>query len=253
MKIEQLNSYLRNNIKNTPGDFLNPSPYFDEYDRFRRDADIYCYSSMWSITNQSSTSDEFINHIHRMVEQVVCNCSCEEHKENILRLALSAVRADGDDLCDEQSVGWYIGLHTYIHCLAFNTYDYQEIFLDSWKKYFSVNYQNAIRGIKNTNNTRITLEEVTDFLSSNEEHKLDIINLKYSLSMRVYSSSYFDNDDYENALCRQANTMYLQKQEKEYLLCLMVAISTLVFERTFEIYMPEGMCMIANKILSFNN
>ena len=97
------------------------------------------------------------------------------------------------------------------------------------------------------------MEEVTNFISSNEEHRLDIINLKYSLSMRVHSSSYFDNDDYENALCRQANTMYLQQQEKGYLLCLMVAISTLVFERTFEIYMPEGMCMIANKILSFNN
>lgn len=253
MNIEQLNSYLRKNIKNTPGDFLNPAPYCDEYDRFRRDANIYCYSSMWSITNQSSTSNDFVGHIHRMVEQVIYSCTCEEHENDILRLALSAVRADGDDLCDEQSVGWYIGLHTYIHCLAFDTYSYQEIFLDSWKKYFSVNYQNAIRGINNTKDKRITLEEVTDFLSSNEEHKLDIINLKYSLSMRVHSSSYFENDDYENALCRQANTMYLQKQEKEYLLCLMVAISTLVFERTFEIYMPEGMCMIANKILSFNN
>lgn len=253
MKIEDLNTYLRSNIKNQPGDFLNPSPYCDEYDCFRRDADIYCYSSMWSITNQSSTSDEFIAHLQRMVQQVVVNMDEQLHEKKIINLALSAIREDGDDLCDEQSVGWYIGLHTYIHCLAYDTYRYQNIFLSCWKKYFSVEFQNSIRGIKNIVTERVTIDEVMKFLNSNDEYRMEIINLKYSLSAVVRSTSYSDNEDYENALCRRAHSMYMQRESRDYLLCLMVAISTLYYERTLEIYMPEGMCIIANKILSYNN
>ena len=59
MTIPELNNYLRNNIKSSVGDFLNSKPYEDEYDYFRRDAEIYCHSSALSILNQTSTSNNY--------------------------------------------------------------------------------------------------------------------------------------------------------------------------------------------------
>ena len=40
MTIPELNNYLRNNIRSSFGDFLNSKPYEDEYECFRRDAEI---------------------------------------------------------------------------------------------------------------------------------------------------------------------------------------------------------------------
>lgn len=40
----------------------------------------------------------------------------------------NAIKADEDDLCDEQSVGWYLGVYTYIYCLIHNDYGYEQIF-----------------------------------------------------------------------------------------------------------------------------
>lgn len=250
MTIPELNNYLRNNIKSSVGDFLNSKPYEDEYDYFRRDAEIYCHSSALSILNQTSTSNNYASYILDMVKQTIIDWDPVIHRNEILILAYQSVKADGDDLCDEQSVGWYIGLYTYVHCLAFNTYDYKEIFVENWKRYFSVLFQHSIRNIKSNSDKRmISIEEVIEFIHLTENYGREILDLKFEL-MRVHYYSYYSKEDFENALCKEAHKMYLLKQDKNYLFCLMQAVTVLYYENTDEMHNVNGLCIIANKILN---
>lgn len=250
MTIPELNNYLRNNIKSSVGDFLNSKPYEDEYDYFRRDAEIYCHSSALSILNQASTSNNYASYILDMVKQTIIDWDPVIHRNEILILANQSVKADGDDLCDEQSVGWYIGLYTYVHCLAFNTYDYKEIFVENWKRYFSVLFQHSIRNIKSNSDKRmISIEEVIEFIHLTENYGREILDLKFEL-MRVHYYSYYSKEDFENALCKEAHKMYLLKQDKNYLFCLMQAVTVLYYENTDEMHNVNGLCIIANKILN---
>lgn len=250
MTIPELNNYLRNNIRSSFGDFLNSKPYEDEYECFRRDAEIYCHSSALSILNKTSTSNNYASYILDMVKQTIIDWEPVIHRNEILILAYQSVKADGDDLCDEQSVGWYIGLYTYVHCLAFNTYDYKEIFVENWKRYFSVLFQHSIRNIKSNSDKRmISMEEVIEFIHLTENYGREILDLKFEL-MRVHCYSYYSKEDFENALCKEAHKMYLLKQDKNYLFCLMQAVTVLYYENTDEMHNVNGLCIIANKILN---
>lgn len=249
MTIPELNNYLRNNIKSSVGDFLNSKPYEDEYDYFRRDAEIYCYSSAFSVSKHTSTPNIYTNYILDMARQTIFNYDSVTHRNEIAKLAYQSVKADGDDLCDEQSVGWYIGVHTYVHCLAFSTFNYREIFIESWKKYFSVAFQNSIRNINSNFDKRISIDEVIEFIHLTEKYGKEILDLKFEL-MRVHYYSYYSKEDFENALCKEAHKMYLLKQDKNYLFCLMQAVTVLYYENTDEMHNVNGLCTIANKILN---
>lgn len=249
MDIIELNTYLRNNIKSSVGDFLNPNPYEDAYDSFRRDAGIYCFSSALSVSNQTSNARNFANYILDMARQTIFNYDSVTHRNEIAYLAYQSVKADGDDLCDEQSVGWYIGIHTYVHCLAFNTYNYEDIFIASWKEYFSVGFQNSIRNIKSNSNQRISMDDILEFIQLTNNYGKEILDLKFDLR-RVHYYSYYSKEDFTDALCKEAHKMYLQNPDKNYLFCLMQAISVLYYEHTDEIHNANGLYMIANKILN---
>lgn len=250
MTITELNNYLRDNIKTAVGNFLNPNPYEDEYDYFRRDAEIYCYSSAFSVSKRTSTPNSYTSYILEKARQTLLNYDPITHRNEIAKLAYQSVIADGDDLCDEQSVGWYIGVHTYVHCLAFNTYNYKDIFIENWKKYFSVAFQNSIRNIKSSSDKRmISMDEVIEFIHLTENFGREILDLKFELR-RVHCYSYYSKEDFENALCKEAHQMYLLKPDRNYLFCLMQAVAVLYYENTNEIHNVHGLCIVANKILN---
>lgn len=144
MSIEELNGYLQSNVKYSLGRFNTPAPFVDKYDVFRRDDTIYCYSAMKELVKQTSANLNFREWLLIRTKMLMQN---EYAETDILTQTYRAVKADGDDLCDEQSVGWYMGVYTYIYCLIHNVYDYEPIFVKNWNVYYSVAFQNKIRGI----------------------------------------------------------------------------------------------------------
>lgn len=247
MDISELNTYLIRNIHKSCGDFLSKAPYVDEYDRFRRDAEIYCYSAMSSILKQVST-----NHAYsQWMQQSAANLYCENDEENnracIPQHALLSVKGDDDDLCDEQSVGWYIGVHTYMHCLAYDTFDFQDIFLSSWNKYFSVEFQAKERGY-NSKALNISGNFIEKCLQVNRDVLID-----YRWRIRMKCPYGCNNETYLNSLCTLAKEVYDEtKQREEDLGALVMAVNSLYMEETGELYMNEGFVILAKKILSAN-
>lgn len=144
MSIDELNVYLQSNVKYSLGRFNSPIPFVDKYDAFRRDDAIYCYSAMKELVKQTSGNLNFREWLLSRTKMLMQN---EYAETDILIQTYHAVKADGDDLCDEQSVGWYMGVYTYIYCLIHNVYDYEPIFVKNWNVYYSVAFQNKIRGI----------------------------------------------------------------------------------------------------------
>lgn len=142
MNIEELNKYLQTNVKCSLGRFNSPAPFVDDYDVFRRDDAIYCYSAMKELVKQTSSNMDFRQWLLHRKEVLM---QYEYGESQILIQTYNAVKYDGDDLCDEQSVGWYLGVYTYIYCLIHNDYSYERIFCKEWNTYYSVTFQNRIR------------------------------------------------------------------------------------------------------------
>lgn len=145
MTTTELNSYLRTNVKCKQGNFLNGSHLGDSYSSLRDDASIYCWSGMNSVTNQVGTNSNYCNWMQSCARQLSQNESKNESESNILVRAIHCVRNDGDDWCDEQSVGWYLAVYTYMHCLAYNVTSFEALFLKFWRLYFTESYQRQIR------------------------------------------------------------------------------------------------------------
>ena len=250
MKIEELNTFLRNNIHASARDFLSGNPFEDEYANFRNDASIYCYSAMTSVVKQTSSNPQYASWMQNAANHIALTETQHESEEQIISRAIDCVKSDGDDLCDEQSVGWYLGVYTYMHCLAFGLYSFEQLFLQNWKKYFSVEYQNQIRGIHVASADRVLVEDITDFMGRVDDYRTEIIDAKYDLKRQGFEFMYHDDDAYVDALCEAAKSMYRQKPSKNKLLCLTMAISSLYHEKSMQIYMPNGLCILANKIIS---
>lgn len=140
MTTTELNYYLRSNVKCDTIEFFNGS-LVDRYSSLRNDASIYCWSGMNSVTNQIDKSTNYCAWMQECARQMSQNESQYESEKNILPRVINWVKSDGDDLCDEQSVGWYLAVFTYMYCLAFNRYDFEEIFLKNWRIYFTEEYQ----------------------------------------------------------------------------------------------------------------
>lgn len=143
MNIEELNKYLQTNVKCSLGKFNSPAPFVDDYDVFRRDDAIYCYSVMKALVMQTSSDLSFCQYLLHKAKTMPYTYA----ENDIILDTYNAVKADGDDLCDEQSVGWYLGIYTYIYCLIHNDYGYERIFCHGWNLYYSVAFQNKVRNI----------------------------------------------------------------------------------------------------------
>lgn len=141
----ELNQYLRANVKCTQGDFLSGKTEGGRYAVFRNDAHIYCWSGMKSVTNQVATNSNYASWMTDCANRMRQLETQLESERRILTRAIQCVRDDGDDLCDEQSIGWYLAVYTYMHCIAYGTYNFETLFLKYWKLYFTEEYQYSIR------------------------------------------------------------------------------------------------------------
>lgn len=145
MTIKELNQYLLANIKCKQGDFLSESQLGDKYASLRNDASLYCWSGMNSLLLQISPSGDYSSWMQECARQMAQSESQAQSEQRILPRAILCVKNDGDDLCDEQSVGWYLAVYTYMHCLAYGLTSYEALFLRFWRLYFTESYQNQIR------------------------------------------------------------------------------------------------------------
>lgn len=249
MDISELNQYLIANVKRECGDFLSSKPFEDEYDRYRRDAAIYCYSGMFAIVKQCYESAAFVEMVRQQAADLYCEQDEDESRESIARKALASVTGDHDDICDEQSVGWYIGRHTYEHCLAYDSFDYKPIFLAAWNEYFSLEFQNRVRGIKNDIGMNVSEDEIMDYMQNSESDRERLINYKWDLIMG--SQRWLDDDEYLDSCCEKAKDLFdTTAKTKDDLLCLTTAVSLAYAEVKGQILWPVGLCIVAKKILS---
>ena len=145
MTVTELNQYLVANVKCKQGDFLNGSSLGDPYDSLRNDASIYCWSGMNAVVKRVTASSDYCNWMASCARQMAQDENQSVSEERILPRAIHCVRSDGDDWCDEQSVGWYLAVYTYMHCLAFNVYSFEALFLRLWRLYFTETYQRQIK------------------------------------------------------------------------------------------------------------
>jgi hypothetical protein len=145
MTTQELNQYLRAHVKCSQGDFLSGKTIGGRYASFRNDAHIYCWSGMNSVINQVTNNINYSSWMQRCARQMAQLETLSVNEQRILQRAIQCVKDDGDDLCDEQSVGWYLAVYTYMHCLAYGTYNYETLFLKYWRMYFTEEYQQAIR------------------------------------------------------------------------------------------------------------
>lgn len=145
MTTTELNQYLRENVKCVQGDYLSGNTLGGRYASFRNDAHIYCWSGMNSVVKQVSMNPNYCSWMEDCAENMAFTESQETSEQRILRRAIQCVRNDGDDWCDEQSVGWYLAVYTYMHCLAYEVFNYEELFLKYWRLYFTEEYQDSIR------------------------------------------------------------------------------------------------------------
>lgn len=141
----ELNQYLRANVKCTQGDFLSGKTEGGRYAVFRNDAHIYCWSGMNSVINQVTNNASYSSWMKNAANQMKQIESQSLSEQRILLRAIQCVKDDGDDLCDEQSIGWYLAVYTYMHCLAYGVYNYESLFLKYWRLYFTEEYQQKIR------------------------------------------------------------------------------------------------------------
>lgn len=247
MDISELNNYLIHNIHKSCGDFLSEAPYRDEYDRFRRDNEIYCYSGMLAVVKQVSTSPGYSQWMQQQATDLYCSHDEEDNRKAIVQNTYNSVTGDGDDICDEQSVGWYMAVHTYMHCLAFNTFDFKSIFESSWRKYFSVEFQDAARGYNpNPSHQLITQDFVDLCLNANKE---DIHNYRYQLRMKYpYGAT---DDTYLTSLCLHAKEVLdTIDQTSENFAALVMAANSLYMEETMKMFYGDNLIILAKKILS---
>lgn len=145
MTIIELNQYLRANVKCSQGDFLSGKTEGGRYAVFRNDAHIYCWSGMHSVINQVTNNSSYSSWMKESARQMAQIESQPLSEQRILRRAIQCVKDDGDDLCDEQSIGWYLAVYTYMHCLAYGVYNFESLFLKYWRLYFTEEYQHTIR------------------------------------------------------------------------------------------------------------
>ena len=145
MTTSELNQYLLANVKCKQGGFLSDSSIGDAYESLRNDASIYCWSGMSSVVRQVSNSADYCRWMQGCAQQMAQSETREESESRILPRAIHCVKSDEDDLCDEQSVGWYLAVYTYMHCLAYNIYNFEALFLRFWRLYFTETYQRQIR------------------------------------------------------------------------------------------------------------
>ena len=92
---------------------------------------------MNSVIKQVSTSPNYCSWMQNCATQMAQQESQMESERLILRRAIHSVRQDGDDWCDEQSVGWYLAVFTYMHCLAYGTLNFEALFLKYWRQYLN--------------------------------------------------------------------------------------------------------------------
>ncbi len=239
-------SYLVNNISKGYGDFTNSAPYKDEYDRFRRDAAIYCYSGMLAVVKQITTSPEYSHWMKQNAATLRQSLDEDRNLEFIVRRTYDSVTEDGDDICDEQSVGWYMAVHTYMHCLAFDSYDFKEIFESSWKRYYSVEYQNFVRGYSKRMPDIDFNEFVDKCLDADRKRILD-----YRSQIRMKFPYGSTDDEYLSSLCMHAKDIYETSDlSEETLGAIVMAVSSLYMEETSRVLTEEGLIIVAKKILS---